>query len=380
MSGLTSSGSGGGSDNLQVGLAVFCIVISIATALMVPIFAPSYDTGYSYQDVYNERQSLEAFTGESMTNQSPWMLEGVYTPYVPGDVYSVGEEGWINGPPVEGYADIGKTSGIHLDPTQKSAMPFDQESYTVQIEQNKWYYKDGFWGDLYWKIGSGFWGLFGVETSRTELVDKGYQTWEFTGYRYQFDPMLAIQTGGEAKTAESDAKLSIVWYDTLGQEGISGGLVLYSDSKNGLVANYSATDIINGYNISSGFASAYTFDFEGTQVNMYIQFDPEVISGEMDLADAFEQGLWTIAFSATSASNLMSIDSSNSLSNSIGNILSTYSQIFTFSLPTAPLEWSIVLWILCILPVEVAMIMFLSRFGVVGLIGGILGNVLLATG
>lgn len=371
--------SSGGNDNLQVGIAVFCIVVSIMTAMMVPIFAPNYDTGYSYEEVYDERLALESFTGESMTSQTPWKLSGVYTPYVPGESYGISEEGWLYGSSISDYEDIGKTTSIHLDPEQKSSMLFGQGTGTGVVEENKWYYSDGFWGDLAWKISSGFWGIFGVDASRTESVQAELPTWQYTGYRYEFDPMMTIQSNsdGSDKVAENDAKLSIIWYDVAGSQGISGGLVLYSDKSQGIIANYSATDIIMNYDVNSTFASAYTFDFEGTEVNMYVQFDPSVINTGMELSDAWDQGLWTVAFSATSADNLFNIGESNTLSNSIGNILSTYADIFTFSIPNMPLQWSMVLWVLCILPAEIVVLMFLSRFGPVGLLAGVLGNILL---
>ena len=228
MSELTSSG--GGSDNLQVGVAIFCIVISLATAMMVPVFAPDYDTGYSYQDVYSNRVELEAFTGESMTTQSPWMLTGVYTPYVTGGDYNISEEGWVYGDSINPYTingenQIGKTTGIRFDPDQKSEVKFDYVEKTYKEEQNKSYYYDGFWGDLAWKIGSWFWDTVGDGTSRTEIVEVTRNTWDYTGYRYEFDPMMQIVSGeGGEKQSATDAKLSIIWYDTDEGEGFSGGL------------------------------------------------------------------------------------------------------------------------------------------------------------
>jgi hypothetical protein len=61
----------------------------------------------------------------------------------------------------------------------------------------------------------------------------------------------------------------------------------------------------------------------------------------------------------------------------MGNLLDTYLDIFTLSMPAVPLTWSLVLWLVCILPLEVSMIMFLSRFGLVGIGAAILGNVFL---
>lgn len=388
MSSLTSSG--GGNDNLQVGIAIFCVIISIGTAMMVPVFAPGYDTGYSYQEIYQERLELEAYTGESMTSQTPWALTGVYEAYVAGGEFNIDPEtGWIYGKEIEDYPgvasgdDLGATTGIRLDPDQKSSMTFSQDTYVVKVEQNKWQFGDGFWKETAWKLWDGLTGLFGVEASRTEIVDKAVNTWTYTGYRYEFDPMMTIHTTDVDgnKTTESahgtDAKLSIIWYDVSGAQGIGGGLIVYDDVSKGVVSNYSSTDIIANYNVGSTFATKYDFNFEGTRISMYIQFDNDVFLDGTLLEEAWNDGRWTVAFTATSADDLLDIANSNTLSTSVGNILQTYADIFTFDLPNVPSTWSMVLWILCILPAEIVVLMFLSRYGPLGLLAGVVGNVLL---
>ena len=101
-----------------------------------------------------------------------------------------------------------------------------------------------------------------------------------------------------------------------------------------------------------------------------------ITQGNLSLDEAFNRGYWSLAVTAVSASNLLDLQNSVTLSSSIGNILDTYTQIFTFSMPDVPLLWSMVLWIICILPLDVAILMFLSRFGVMGVGAGIIGTVL----
>ena len=387
---LTSSSSGGG-DNLQVGIAVFCIVISLATAMMVPVFAPGYDTGYSYNDIYQERMELEAFTGESMTSQSPWMLTGVYEAYVQGGELNIDDEtGWIYGKEITDYPYVNESTAIRLDPNQKSSMTFDQADIQYKDPEYKFHYADNAGGDIVYGIVSGLahgvnWianklGQDDVWAEPERLKDDGIaQTWTYTGYRYEFDPMMTIQKNedGSDKTSSVDAQLSIIWYDVNGNEGLSGGLILYDDMSEGIVANYSAVDIVSNYNIGSSFATKYTFNFDGQKISMHILFDSDVFLDGTDLGDAWSEGRWTVAFTATTADDLFNIEDSNTLSSSIGNIIQTYSDIFTFDLPNVPTEWSMVLWILCILPAEIAVLMFLSRFGPLGLLAGVLGNIFL---
>jgi hypothetical protein len=349
---------------------------------MLPIvFQAPNATGYSLEEITRERTSLEAYTGESMISQAPFVLAHVYTPYIAGNDWHVTEDGWLYGeelldsggnpyfaPDTAGRNQIGLTSGIHLDPDKKSSTPLFQSDYTsmVPTKTMKWYYGNekgelGLLGAFAQWAG---WELYNYE-------ERSFPAWNFSGYRYEFDPMLRIATTDDKKTVD-DAKLSIVWYDLDGQEGISGGLILYDSKTNGIVANYSAQEIVNNYNIASATASAYVLNFNGTKVNMFIQFDPDVKVYGMPLESAWSAGKWTLAFTAVSADAAVDIQGSNSFSGSVGNILTTYLDIMTLDVPQLSLEWNLVLWIVCSLPIMMAVLLFLSRFGLKGIAGGIL--------
>ena len=321
-----------------------------------------------------------------MINQAPFELAHVYLPYVAGEEYQVTEEGWLHGGElVDGNGDpyyapsgsgnlIGQHTGILLDPSKKSDVPLFQSTYTNMVPTStlKWYYGDkdgnlGLLGAFAQWVG---WDLYDHE-------ERSFPSWNFSGYRYVFDPMLRINTsnGADVRTVD-DATLSIVWYDLSGQEGISGGLVLYDDKTNGIVANYTAAEIIRSYNAASALASKYSLDFNGTRVSMYVMFDPEVRSGTMQIQEAWTQGKWALAFSAVSADAYLDITNSNSFSSSLGNILSTYIGLMTMDMPEVPHEWEIVIWVICTLPLAMAVLLFLSRFGAKGVAGGIIGMAL----
>ena len=371
-----------GDDELQIKLAVLGVIIGIVVSAMLPIvFQAPNATGYSLEEITKERTSLEAYTGESMISQAPFVLAHVYTPYIAGNDWHVTEDGWLYGeelldsggnpyfaPDTAGRNQIGLTSGIHLDPDKKSSTPLFQSDYTsmVPTKTMKWYYgnEDGELGLLGAFAQWAGWELYNYE-------ERSFPAWNFSGYRYEFDPMLRIATTDDKKTVD-DAKLSIVWYDLDGQEGISGGLILYDSKTNGIVANYSAQEIVNNYNIASATASAYVLNFNGTKVNMFIQFDPEVKIYGMPLESAWSAGKWTLAFTAISADAYLDIQGSNTFSGSVGNILTTYLDIMTLDVPQLSLEWNLVLWIVCSLPIMMAVLLFLSRFGLKGIAGGIL--------
>lgn len=381
-------GGGGGDDRLQIELAVFGVVISIVVSALLPVLVPVNPAGYSLEDIYAERSSLELYTGESMINQAPYKLQHVYTPYTVGQEYHLTEEGWLygseltdNGQPsyvIDGKEQIGLTE-IRLDPSKKSTVPLYQgdnvATSTVKVSVT------GSTGDVWQDIINGIIKLvtFGSEGWQVTEEFREYPTWAFSGYRYELDPMLRISThdtDGNPQTdtrAVDDAKLSIVWYDLDGQEGISGGLVLYNSKTNAILASYTAAEIVAQYNPMSQNAAKFKLDFDGTPVNMWIKFDPDVIINNLDLSQSFSLGKWTVAFTSTSADLYLDLQNSNSFASSLGSMLETYIGIFTMSLPQLSAEWNLVLWVVCVMPMGLAVILFLSRFGLAGLGAGILG-------
>lgn len=380
--------SASGDDSLQMRMFVWGFVLSIAISVLLPVMYPAApSTGYTIEEIYAEREALEAYTGESMVNQAPFVLTHVYTPYVAGDEYKTTADGWLYGdeltdgngqpyyvPSTATDNQIGMTKGIRLEPTAKSDVPLFQSDYKAAIATKnlKWYYTaaDGSLNTL-----GGIAQFFGADVYETST--QTLPAWNFSGYRYEFDPMLRLNTtdGADLK-AVSDATLSIVWYDLDGAEGISGGLVLYNNITNGIVANYTAAEIIANYQATSATATSYSLDFEGTKVHMFIQMDPDVKVSGMDLETAWTEGRWTLAFTCASADAYMDITNSNSFAGSVGNILTTYTQLMTFNLPNISTEYNLVLWAICVGPMAMAVLLFLSRFGIAGIGAGILGMVL----
>ena len=381
--------AGGGDDRLQIQLAVWGIIIGIVVSAMLPIMLPSSPTGYGLEEIYRERATLELYTGQSMINQAPFKLVHVYTPYTLGEEYRLTEEGWLYGSELtdgEGNPSYvldgtdyiqSDSTVIRLDPAQKSAVPL----YTTTTERivmvDPFAEKGGFWWDT---VAGGIARFLSGLTGESILMErvKTYTTWSYTGYAYELDPMLRINTenGTSTKTVD-DAKLTNVWYNLKGQEGISGGLVLYNSKTNAIIANYTAAEIVSNYDTMSQTASSYPLTFNGTNVNMHIRFDADVLINNLDLSQAWTTGQWSISFTASSADTFLDIANSTSFTSSLGSILTTYLDIMTVNLPNVSLEWNLVLWIICIMPLGLAIILFLSRFGLAGLGAGILGTVLM---
>ena len=392
---------GGGDDRLQIELAVFGIVISIMVSALLPVLIPTGNpAGYSLDDIYHERSSLEMYTGESMVNQAPFVLQHVYLPYTLGSQeYNLTEEGWLYGSELEtdgepsyvigGQEQIGRTE-IRLDPAYKSSVPL-YESQTAYLTYTKTNIFDEMLGGGFWsRVAEGLLGFVVAASDPVGLITLGdtvyydkpgtsyYPTWNYSGYRYELDPMLRIQThtdgaSGVDQKAVDDAKLSIVWYDTDGQEGISGGLVLYNNRTNAIIASYTAAEIVSQYNAASQNAAKFRLNFDGTVINMWLRFDPDVLINNLDLSQSFSLGKWTVAFTTVSADTYLDLQNSAAFTASLGSMLDTYISIFTLNLPQLSAEWNLALWILCVMPMGLAVIMFLSRFGLAGLGAGILG-------
>lgn len=339
-----------GDDATLMKIAIFGITISLFCTLGVSLML--VETGdYDYDEIQAYKNELISFSGESMVNNSPWVLTHVYTPWNSSlDPSTHYNDGWLYGEDVE-YADIGLAADIHMDPTQKSAVPitFTKEvaTYTEQ-SGTQW------WADI---------PLIGWLGESVGLDPYTYTTvsannWNYTGYRYVLDPTLPILDEQTASTV--DGSLSLVWYTYGGQEGISGGLDIYGGEIK--LASYSAYDIIADYNESSGYATVYDFDFSGTHINLSIRFDPTVIENGTALMQAWTQGSWSFAVSSVSAGNFLDIDGSASYSTTMGGMLDTFIKIFTFNVPDLNNEWAgMVLWLLCGLPMTIAMLCITMR-------------------
>jgi hypothetical protein len=373
--------SSGGEDSFIVRLAIFCTVITLVSTMAVNIFLPSYDA-YSFEDVATHREGLYEFTGETMTNQSPWLLTGVFTPYVIGDEYGTTPEGWVYGDRIEDFPYLNESSNIKLDPMQKSSIPISvgkQQPITEFRDAYKWYYATA-GGDKVNLIGK-IAGFFGADLTKDVAETTMYNAWNYTGYRYEFVNMLPFsydEQGNNKPSAERGA-LSIVWYNYGGHEGLSGGLVIYGKN-NVLLASYSASDIINSYDALNSHSTKYVMNFEGVKLNLNIRFDPDVINSGKSLGQAWTEGNWSLAITSISAGNFMDIANSASFTDSIGGMLSTFTDIFTFDLPDVPWHYSLFLWLIVSLPAMLAILLFCSRFGIAGMAGGLIASTLLFGG
>ena len=377
-------------DSTLVKIAIFGIAMSLVVSAMCTMFLAG-TSDYDYDTIASYRTDLVSFSGESMLNETPWILTHVYTPFQPSQVAEEDtpndrdEAGWLFGEDITDYAYLNQAADIKLAVNQKSNQELSIGSpyeYTYRGGYEAWAGGNNLGIDLrpaaklvYAPLGA--LGLIpGIATDLGDDYGRIYETavgnnWNYTGYRYVFDPSLPFADGNNSK----DGQLSIVWYDYDNKTGISGGLDIYGAGHSygqapaeTRLASISADDIILGYQSSGGYSSLYPFDFGGVHLNLHILFDPMVLDNYATLREAWDAGAWSMAISSPSAGNFFDVDNSSSFTHTAGSMIDTFVQIYTFQVPEFENDpWAnVILWLMCGLPMTFGMLLITSR-----LVGGV---------
>lgn len=363
----------GGDAGTLTKIAIFCIAFSMITTMLCAVYA-SGSGDYDYDTISYYQSQLSEYTGGNLVNDSPWVLTSVYTPFIPGDYGSdienhVDEDGWLYGSSVA-YGDIGEAANIALDKNYKSNQKLSvgdplSESY-ITGETNLKKVLDvvgGVFNTPSWAVYEGLNAIGFDAGDGYKYNTVSANNWNYTGYRYVFDPTLPFSNG----TSSKNGSLSIVWYDYDDQSGISGGLVIYGSNNSDqtvVLADYSASDIIAGYQASNGYATTYDFNFDGTHLNLSVRFDPDAINTYGSLRAAWDAGAWTMAVSSASAGNFFDVENSNAFTATAGTMFDTFVQIFTFDYPkfSGEGQWAnIVLWLMVGLPMTMGLLLITAR-------------------
>lgn len=376
-----------GGENTLIKIAIFCIAVSmISTVMFTAYFEGSSD--YDYDTISLYKSQLAEFSGGQLVNDSPWVLKSVFTPFTPGTIPTSqipdhieddnGQSvGWLFGEEITNYAYLEKVAGIKLDPNQKSNQLLtigDQTEYEYQNGKEIWAGGNdlgidlsGFGRDIIKFFGGTPGDDYGV-TYATGAANN----WNYTGYRYVFDPVLPFSSDSSSK----DGRLSVVWYQIPGDTGLSGALEIYGatrDLNQVKLGQISASEIIQAFRSTAGYVQVFDFNFEGTHLNLTIQFDPTVYSSYSSLQGAWDAGAWSMAISSASAGNFFDVENSNSFDATAGSMLDTFIDIYTFNYthftnsndPLTP--WAeFLMWLVVGLPMTLAMLFITLR-----LVGGV---------
>ncbi len=365
-------------------IAIFCMAVSVMSTCMVTMFVQG-SSDYDYDTINAYRSELTEFSGGQLVNDNPWVLSGVYTPFTPGtiadsDIPNHIEDdngqsiGWLYGESITTYSYIGEVARIKLDPAQKS-----NQLLTVGDPLDYEYRNGASWWNGNNDMGvtllnadlvrwfSNFTGIGNIdENYGYEVVTGQANNWNYTGYRYVWDPVLPMSSEGSAK----DGRLSVVWYQIPTDTGLSGALEIYGATKNQnqiKLGSISASEIITAFRSTAGYVQVFDFNFEGTHLNLTIQFDPTVYNNYNTLQAAWDAGAWSMAISSASAGNFFDVESSNAFNVTAGSMLDTFISIYTFDYPHFDNGWfEFIMWMLVGLPMTLGLL-FITR----ALVGGV---------
>ena len=370
-------------ERTLIKIAIFCIAMSVISTCIITMFVQG-SSDYDYDTINSYRSELVEFSGGQLVNDNPWVLSAVYTPFmasmtpdsdIPNHIEDDNGQsiGWLYGESIA-YSYIGEVARIKLDPSQKSnqlltiGTPYEYEYRT---------------GASWWN-GNNDMGVTLLNPnlvrwlSRTTGIgsisdDYGYETisgaannWNYTGYRYVFDPVLPFNSEASSK----DGRLSVVWYQIPTDTGLSGALEIYGGTKaqnQVKLGTISAAEIITAFRSTTGYVQVFDFNFEGTHLNLTVQFDPSVYSSYGSLQDAWDAGAWSMAISSASAGNFFDVETSNAFNVTAGSMLDTFISIYTFDYPHFDSGWAeFVMWLLIGLPMTLGMLFITLR-----LVGGV---------
>lgn len=329
---------GGGDSSFTYKTLMFSVAIMILLPLLLTNLAPAAYNGASEDEVLS---GYERMTGQAAdTKVSVWPLTGIYTPFTGGFVdettgqtitYNFTDDGWLYGSAVNVYTPF-QYSGTAQDYTVYKADDGVFRYWQDSKDYNETYGTghQGHWGiatqadvdagkaehvgdrferdtpgDLYSEVSFDInhkSGIFFVESSRQD-DSSGHFTYDYEGYRMSFQPIsnyTAInQDGQKIPIVATTTSLSLVWYQTASQSGITGQIVL--SGSNGGIAYLNAARIISAFNTNTSTA-AFDMVFNGVVMNIIVKIDPMATTTYgMTIEQAYNAGYWSIMVTSLSA-------------------------------------------------------------------------------
>lgn len=359
---------GGSDSDFAYRLLIFAMVIMVALPIMINNFVPQQAINIDEDELLEDYYE---FTGSSRgpTKEAVWVLTGIYTPYAGGN-YGYTDDGWLYGSRIqentpEQYgpgspqnftvyrdengiyrykfdtADYNKDEGTGHKGSFRYATEEDHEkdediAVGSIIEQDTL-------GDIYThvtfdksKMSNIFFTKNGKHGENGELFDNTvnskYFYYEYTGYRYAFQPPSDSWTsdgqGNKIALTATTTSLSLIWYQYYTQTGISGQLVLSGNDSG--VAYINGDQIVRAFDSTTNTARfAMTFN-GGVEMGVYVKIDPyATVTLGMTVQQAYNEGYWSIMVTSLSTDPNAYIGTDFSLD--IEKILMTIVDLLTFN-------------------------------------------------
>ena len=221
------------------GGVVVAIFVLFLTPVMITMFFPEENGEEYFNTIASERtidtltQDYRNFTNTiGMTTEQPWCLTGIYTPYNGGN-YNYTPDHWLYSTKLKEYTPsqyTWTTPDYPIDTTDSSYkvqlyLDKDQTSvyrYVVEEEQTT---QDGHKkGDLYTYVTMDLDHQSDIFfTESLKKVRDGQFWYEYTGYRYAFQPLSDYYAPGTdgtpVKVSAVSTSLSLIWYNFAGSSG-----------------------------------------------------------------------------------------------------------------------------------------------------------------
>lgn len=338
-------GSGGGNTEAIMKWIVMALLIMFLIPTFFTLFVPHHETNVDpyEQQIAQLQDSYYLSTGHTVTATTEvWGLTGIYTPYG-GSVYGITDDGWIYGSRVKDYVPtqynpsnanvvggyrVGYNESDHLyyyltapsnrsDIVTASGTP---PNLTLNAEGKSTVYTEVAMDNA--NISS----IFFTPGTKT-TTDKGFY-YEYTGYRYAFQPLrpyTALVGGTETEVVPNSTSLSLIWYRYSTLSGIAGQLTI-SGNDTGL-SYLNADDIVRTFN-SSTSSSTFDMTFNNVAMHLSIRLDPAYISKGYSPQDCFNNGWWSIIVSSDAVATSKLNDASYDFNPN--NIFDTLVKLFTF--------------------------------------------------
>lgn len=310
-------GFGGSSEAFIQGSLIFGVVVLFMMPVMMSVFLSPQENNENLvsEDIIEElNNSYMNFTVNGSKKEQPWALTGIYTPYI-GGAYNYTPDGWLYGEMILKYSpsQYAGTTGSY---TVVRGMSYTEDNdeiepdtnftgvvYTYATNNQMDNHKPG---DVYTYVTmdvSKQSEIFFTEQLKHSSNQQFY--YEYTGYRYAFQALengYTIYTDSEGnksttKLNATTSSLSLIWYNVVGQTGISGQLVL-SGSDFG-VSQITASDIINAFNSATNTAR-FEMNFNGIPMFIYIRIDPSMTQQGMSVEECYDRGYWSLMVSSLS--------------------------------------------------------------------------------
>lgn len=292
--GLSLGGGGGGEFTYKV--VIFAIVLTFLIPTSITVFCPQI----SAEDVTAEKylEDYRDFTGSNPTSSTQlWALSGIYTPYgvdatgAPSTAYGTTADGWIYGARVTNY------SPVNYDNTQ--------EDYTVTYNSDSglYVYSKAPTGSTSIGLGDTYTSVtMDVEqkstvffTSENKTIYSNGFTYDFTGYRYAFQPISNYQaedsSGNKIDVKATSSSLSLIWYQFVSQSGIAGQLIIAGSDYS--VSYLNSTQIVSSFNTTNS-TSTFPMTFNGVDMNLVIRINPYYLAQGYTVSECYNLGFWDV--------------------------------------------------------------------------------------